>query len=77
MVMNGEGSDVISEALFREFVTEAVNETIRRCGSKWCLYSKHKKDGKSKRLGTHPSKTAAARQESYQGPRRMNSLLTL
>lgn len=63
MAMNDEGSDVISEALFREFIAEAVNETIRKCGSKWCLYSKHKKGGKSKRLGTHPSKAAAASQE--------------
>ena len=53
----------ISEAVLREFVEEALDEVVRKCGSKWCLYSKHKKNGKSKRLGTHPSKAAAFRQE--------------
>jgi len=33
---------------------------IKKVGKQWCLYSK---DG-SKKLGCHPSKTAAQRQES-------------
>lgn len=33
---------------------------IKKCGSKWCLYSK---DG-SKKLGMHPSEAAAKKQET-------------
>jgi len=42
-----------------------ISEIIRKCGDKWCLYtkSKSKKTGKRRRLGTHPSKEAAQRQE--------------
>lgn len=40
-----------------------VKEIVRKCGDDWCLYSKRKKNGKSRRLGTHPSKDAAYRQE--------------
>ncbi len=41
-----------------------VNEIIRRCGGSWCLYTRNKgKGGKRRRLGTHPSKKAAQRQE--------------
>ena len=52
-----------SEGLLEQYVREALNEIVRKCGDKWCLYSKHKKAGKRKRLGTHPSKAAAYRQE--------------
>ncbi len=47
------------ETLLREMIVEI----IRKCGNNWCLYSKHKKNGKRHRLGTHPSKQAAQRQE--------------
>lgn len=40
-----------------------LDEIIKKCGDKYCLYSKKKKNGKHKRLGTHPSKAAAKKQE--------------
>jgi len=49
--------------LLRECIAECLDEIIRKCGNKWCLYSKHKKNGKRKKLGTHPSKASAERQE--------------
>jgi hypothetical protein len=55
--------DELNEAILREFIEETLAEIVRKCGHKWCLYSKHKKGGKRKRLGTHPSKAAAYRQE--------------
>jgi hypothetical protein len=27
-----------------------INEIIRKCGDKWCLYTKHKKNGKRRKL---------------------------
>lgn len=45
----------LSEALVRQY----VREVIRKCGSKWCLYSK--KTGK--KLGTHSSEAKAKGQE--------------
>lgn len=36
-----------------------IRETIRRCGSKWCLYSK----SKGKLLGKHDTKEEAEDQE--------------
>lgn len=48
------------ETLLREL----ISEIIRKCGNEWCLYTKHKgKNGKRRKLGTHPSKEAAERQE--------------
>ena len=47
------------ESLLRELVCEI----IRKCGDKWCLYTKHKKGGKRRRLGTHSSKASAEKQE--------------
>lgn len=38
-------------------------EVIRKCGDKWCLFTKHKKNGKQRRLGTHDSKADAESQE--------------
>jgi hypothetical protein len=38
-------------------------EVIRKCGDKWCLFTKHKKDGKHRRLGTHSSRAGAESQE--------------
>lgn len=40
-----------------------VQEIVRQCGDKWCLYTKHAKNGKRRRLGTHSSKAGAERQE--------------
>jgi len=54
-----EDEQIVSEALLKELVTEI----IKKCGSKWCLYTKGKKNGKCRRLGTHPSKKAAQNQE--------------
>lgn len=53
----------ISEGILKAYIEESLTEIVRKCGSKWCLYTKHKKGGKSRRLGTHPSKAAAYRQE--------------
>lgn len=47
------------ETLLREMICEI----IRKCGDKWCLYTKGKKDGKRRRLGTHDSRAGAERQE--------------
>lgn len=40
-----------------------LREVVKKCGEKWYLYTKGKKAGKRKRLGSHPSKAAAERQE--------------
>ena len=43
---------------------EIISEVIRKCGDKWCLYTRHKdKKGKRRRIGTHDSREAAKRQE--------------
>lgn len=47
------------QALLREL----ISEIIRKCGDKWCLYTKHRKNGKRRKLGTHPSKASAENQE--------------
>lgn len=49
----------MSETLLREL----ISEIIRKCGNKWCLYTKGKKDGRRRRLGTHNSRAGAERQE--------------
>lgn len=54
-----EGVVEVDESLLRRYVTEV----IRKCGKKWCLYAKHARGGKHRRLGTHPSRASAARQE--------------
>jgi hypothetical protein len=51
------------EEILKEYVDLLLNEIIHKCGSKWCLYTKHKKAGKRRRLGTHPSLASAERQE--------------
>lgn len=51
------------EKLLREFIEEALQEIVHKCGNKWCLYTKHKKGGKRRKLGSHPSKASAYRQE--------------
>lgn len=49
------------ETLLRRLIAEIV----KKCGDKWCLYTKKKdkKTGRRRRLGTHASKDAAYRQE--------------
>lgn len=49
----------------REIIREEIlNEIIKKCGDKWCLYTKHKeKNGKRRRLGTHSSRQGAENQE--------------
>jgi hypothetical protein len=47
----------------KTLLLELISEIIKKCGDDWCLYSKHKKNGKRKRLGTHSSRAAAERQE--------------
>ena len=44
-------------------IRDVVSEVIRKCGEEWCLYTKHAKDGKRRRLGTHSSRAGAERQE--------------
>ena len=48
-----------------QLLRELITEIIRKCGDKWCLYTKHKdkKTGRRRRLGTHSSRAGAARQE--------------
>ena len=56
----------IESLLFEMLETdETLKEIVRKCGDKWCLYTrkKDKKTGRRRRLGTHPTKAAAYRQE--------------
>lgn len=48
-----------SEHLLRTLISEIV----RKCGNKWCLYTKKKTKGKRRRLGTHSTKADAYKQE--------------
>jgi hypothetical protein len=54
---------VNTEHLLREFVEAVLDEVIKKSGNKWVLYTKHKKNGKRRKLGTHSSKASAERQE--------------
>jgi hypothetical protein len=49
------------ERLLRQLIAEIV----KKCGGKWCLYTRKKdpKTGRRRRLGTHTSKADAYRQE--------------
>jgi len=60
---DADDGDVIREYLQSLVPQLVLNEIVRKCGGKWCLYTKHKKNGKRRRLGTHPTKAAAYRQE--------------
>jgi hypothetical protein len=51
------------EGLVKEYIREALSEVIRKSGGKYVLYTKHKKGGKRRKLGTHSSKASAERQE--------------
>lgn len=46
-----------------ELVECMVQEVIKKTGRKYTLYTKHKKGGKRRKLGTHKSKASAERQE--------------
>lgn len=49
----------LQEAVLRR----VISEIIRKCGDKYCVYTKKKdKNGKRRRLGTHSSKAAAEKQ---------------
>jgi hypothetical protein len=66
-----KGNDPIGGPVYPEGVVrvrlgelrQLVSEIIKRSGDKYVLYSKHKKGGKRKKLGSHPTKAAAKRQE--------------
>ena len=67
-----DGDDVLSDDDSVERVTlrdvksvirREIEEIVRKIGNKWVLYSKHKKNGKRRRLGTHSSKKGAYEQE--------------
>lgn len=53
----------MSSELLHEFIKEALDEIIKKQGSKYVLMTKHKKGGKRRKLGTHTSKASAERQE--------------
>lgn len=58
------GETVENQALtLDENENETVSETIRKVGSKWCLYSKSKTNGKRKKLGCYSSKKGAQDRE--------------
>lgn len=51
-------------SLLREWIQLSLQlEIIKKCGGSYCLYTKHKKGGKRRKLGTHKSKADAAAQE--------------
>lgn len=57
-------TDVDDIVVLREFIALELKEIVRRCGSKWCLYSKKKDaNGRHRRLGTHDTKQGAVDQE--------------
>lgn len=47
----------------QHLLQQTITEIIKKCGDKYCLYTKHKKNGKRRKLGTHSSKASAERQE--------------
>lgn len=51
------------ERMLVELVECMVQEVIKKTGRKYTLYTKHKKGGKRRKLGTHKSKASAERQE--------------
>ena len=58
-----EAFDTQESDEFALVLREFVNEVIRKCGGGYCLYTKHSKHGKRRKLGTHSSKASAERQE--------------
>lgn len=53
----------MNKELLKEYIELILAEIIRKEGDKWVLYTKHKKNGKRRRLGTHSSLASAQRQE--------------
>lgn len=53
----------MNENMLRQFIRLQLNEIIRKVGDEYVLYTKHKKNGKRRVLGRHPSKASAERQE--------------
>ncbi len=53
----------VSIAEVRKVIRQEISEVVKKSGGKYVLYSKHKKGGKRKKLGTHSSKASAERQE--------------
>lgn len=51
------------EELLHECISEMLCEVIRKQGGKYVLMTKHRKNGKRRKLGTHSSKASAERQE--------------
>lgn len=60
-LLSDDDNDELDEV--RVLVRELVNEIIRKSGDKYVLWSKHKKNGKHRKLGTHSSKKSAQAQE--------------
>jgi hypothetical protein len=60
---SSEAVAALRSVIVAEGLRPVVQEIVRQCGDEWCLYTKSKKNGKRRRLGTHPSKDAAYRQE--------------
>lgn len=58
IVTNSKNKYFFPEAK-REILKAYITEVIRKCGSKWCLYSK----STGKKLGTHDTKEDAEDQE--------------
>jgi hypothetical protein len=53
----------VNETLLRELIEEVLAEVIKKQGGKYVLMTKHRKNGKRRKLGTHSSKASAERQE--------------
>ena len=53
----------MSAELLQECIVGLIDEVIKKSGDKYVLYTKHKKGGKRRKLGTHKSKASAERQE--------------
>jgi hypothetical protein len=47
----------------KQLLRMLISEIIRKSGSGYVLMTKHKKNGKRRKLGTHKSKASAERQE--------------
>ncbi len=58
-----EASIPIGDDEFTIALREFVNEVVQKCGDNWCLYTKKKKAGKHRKLGTHKTKKDAIDQE--------------
>lgn len=57
-------TNLVTEKLFEiEELKSFISEVIKKCGDDWCLYTKGKKGGKRRRLGTHKTKKDAINQE--------------